>query len=46
MSSISPDMTNSYNDEDENTPLSGLDRDQVWREWGIDPQNTTRMADA
>ncbi|MFZ3481010.1 hypothetical protein ACMEZ0_07245 [Bifidobacterium adolescentis] len=38
-------MTNSYNDEDGTTPLSGLDRDRVWREWGIDLQDTTRMAD-
>lgn len=38
-------MTNSYDDEDGTTPLSGLDRDRVWREWGIDLQDTTRMAD-
>lgn len=38
-------MTNSYDDEDETAPLSGLDRDRVWREWGIDLQDTTRMAD-
>lgn len=42
---ISLDMTNSYDDEDGTTPLSGLDRDRVWREWGIDLQDTTRMAD-
>lgn len=33
---ISLDMTNSYDDEDGAIPLSGLDRDRVWREWGID----------
>ena len=38
-------MTNSYDDEDGTIPLSGLDRDRVWREWGIDLQDTTRMAD-
>lgn len=38
-------MTNSYDDEDGTTPLSGLDRDRVWREWGIDLQDATRMAD-
>lgn len=38
-------MTNSYDNEDGTTPLSGLDRDRVWREWGIDLQDTTRMAD-
>lgn len=38
-------MTNPYDDEDETTPLSGLGRDRVWREWGIDLQDTTRMAD-
>lgn len=38
-------MTNSYDDEDGTAPLSGLDRDRVWREWGIDLQDTTRMAD-
>lgn len=38
-------MTNSYDDEDGTTPLSGLDCDRVWREWGIDLQDTTRMAD-
>lgn len=38
-------MTNSYDDEGETIPLSGLDRDRVWREWGIDLQDTTRMAD-
>lgn len=38
-------MTNPYDDEDETAPLSGLDRDRGWREWGIDLQDTTRMAD-
>ena len=38
-------MTDSYDDEDGTTPPSGLDRDRVWREWGIDPQDATRMAD-
>lgn len=35
-------MTNSYDDEDGTTPLSGLDRDRVWREWGIDLQDAPR----
>lgn len=38
-------MTDSYDDEDGTTPPSGPDRDRVRREWGIDPQDTTRMAD-
>lgn len=38
-------MTDSYDDEDGTTPPSGPDRDRVWREWGIDPQDATRMAD-
>lgn len=38
-------MTNPYDDEGGTTPLSGLDRDRVWREWGIDLRGTTRMAD-
>lgn len=42
---ISPDMTNPYDDEDGTTSPSGPDRDRVRREWGIDPQDTTRMAD-
>lgn len=38
-------MTNPYDDEDGTTPPSGPDRDRVRREWGIDPQDTARMAD-